>query len=320
VKDSVDNSANHPPSHPVDDPAATRHALGIRLRLLRRRAGLSGPQLAARLGWSQSKVSRIETAERHAALPDVQAWLDATTNDPATHTEVTGLAERVLAAAAGTRNLHRGTLHHPHATDLRHAIRVRHVAPWSIPPPFQPPHYTHPHPTEDQQTQRQQTQRQETGHLPPPSESLLSGTGPDYHLLITETALHWTGTHTPPDVLRHAWTRLHDAAHRPHITIQIIPAAAPRPDSALCAFTLIDRPFPHQVLTAVMDTPIAAVTFTGQQDLAIFETLWTHLHATALDQHASTAWLGRLLGRPTLSDQPASPNTILRQDRHDHAT
>jgi hypothetical protein len=93
--------------------------------------------------------------------------------------------------------------------------------------------------------------------------------------------------------------RDHRRPHHPHITIQIIPAAAPRPDQPLCAFTLIDRPPPHPRLTAVMDTPVAAVTFTGHHRLAIFEALWTHLHATALDPDTSTPWLSRLLGLAT---------------------
>jgi transcriptional regulator with XRE-family HTH domain len=285
----------------TDDPATTFRALGVRLRLLRRQAGLSGPQLAARLGWSQSKVSRIETADRHAAPTDVQAWLNATTDNSTTHTDVADLAERALAAAAGTRTLHRGTLHDPHATDLRHAVRIRHVAPWMIPPPFRPPHYVSTHPTPAEAHQAHQTE-------PPLPDA--EGTTPDYDVLITETALHWTGTHTPPDAPRQAWARLHDAARRPHITIQIVPTAAPRPDQSLCAFTLIDRPPPHQKLTAVMDTPVAAVTFTGHHDLAIFETLWTQIHATALDPDTSTAWLSRLLGYSTTSDQqPWSEST-----------
>jgi transcriptional regulator with XRE-family HTH domain len=255
----------------TDDPTATFHALGLRLRLLRRQAGLSGPQLAARLGWSQSKVSRIET-DRHAAPADVKAWLDATTDDPAVHTEVAALAERALAAAAGIRTPHRGTLHDPHATDLRHATRIRHVAPWIIQAPFRPPHYTSTHldPAE--------------GHPIEPSlsERLLElplsdteGTPPDYHLLLAETALHWIGIHSPADGPRQAWARLHAATRHPTSPSRSFPPPRPAPTNHCARSRSSTGPLPHQRLTAVMDTPVAAVTFTGHHDLAVFETLWT---------------------------------------------
>ena len=41
--------------------SAVRRALAAELRRLREHAGLSGDEVAARLGWSGSKVSRIET-------------------------------------------------------------------------------------------------------------------------------------------------------------------------------------------------------------------------------------------------------------------
>lgn len=50
-----------------------RQALGQRLRELRESKGLSGSELARRLGWSQSRVSRIETARQSLTADDVRA-------------------------------------------------------------------------------------------------------------------------------------------------------------------------------------------------------------------------------------------------------
>src|SRR6266487_3365578 len=63
----------------VGDPRSIglRRELGRRLRVVRTSAGLSGPQLAERLPFSQSKISRIEGASLWPPLADIRAWLEA---------------------------------------------------------------------------------------------------------------------------------------------------------------------------------------------------------------------------------------------------
>ncbi|MFF1909161.1 helix-turn-helix domain-containing protein [Kitasatospora sp. NPDC058218] len=53
-----------------------RIALGLRLRELRAEGGLTGRQLADRLGWPQSKVSKLETGRQTAAHDDLKAWAE----------------------------------------------------------------------------------------------------------------------------------------------------------------------------------------------------------------------------------------------------
>jgi transcriptional regulator with XRE-family HTH domain len=54
-----------------------RRQLGGELRRHREQAGVSGRQLAVRIGISQSKVSRIETGAALPTLPQVKAWASA---------------------------------------------------------------------------------------------------------------------------------------------------------------------------------------------------------------------------------------------------
>lgn len=54
-----------------------RRALAQLLRSLREDSGYSGNQLARRLGWAQSKVSRIETARQLPSASDVERWIEA---------------------------------------------------------------------------------------------------------------------------------------------------------------------------------------------------------------------------------------------------
>lgn len=58
------------------DHQRAREALGARLRELR--AGVSGRELAARPGWTQSKVSKLETGRQTATPADLAAWAEAT--------------------------------------------------------------------------------------------------------------------------------------------------------------------------------------------------------------------------------------------------
>jgi transcriptional regulator with XRE-family HTH domain len=57
-------------------PTIRHRRLGVELRRLRERAGLNGEDVADRLGWSPSKVSRIENARQSARLVDVRKLLD----------------------------------------------------------------------------------------------------------------------------------------------------------------------------------------------------------------------------------------------------
>ncbi|MEU7644975.1 helix-turn-helix domain-containing protein [Streptomyces huasconensis] len=58
-------------------PAVRRRRLGAELRALRDRAGLTSSQAAAKVGWHQSKVSRIETGRSGVKATDVRLLLDA---------------------------------------------------------------------------------------------------------------------------------------------------------------------------------------------------------------------------------------------------
>ncbi|MFC7330031.1 helix-turn-helix domain-containing protein [Marinactinospora rubrisoli] len=59
------------------DYQTARETLGARLRELRLAAGLSGRGLAELLGWSPSKISKLEHGRQTAVGGDVQAWTRA---------------------------------------------------------------------------------------------------------------------------------------------------------------------------------------------------------------------------------------------------
>ncbi|MFF0094667.1 helix-turn-helix domain-containing protein [Streptomyces canus] len=54
-----------------------RVSLGARMRELRTETGLNGKELADRLGWQRSKVSRLENGKQTPSRGDLQQWADA---------------------------------------------------------------------------------------------------------------------------------------------------------------------------------------------------------------------------------------------------
>lgn len=54
-----------------------REALGTHLRELRRSAGLNGKEFAGRLGWTPSKVSKLELGQQTPTGTDLRVWVGA---------------------------------------------------------------------------------------------------------------------------------------------------------------------------------------------------------------------------------------------------
>lgn len=72
---------------------AIRRALATELRRLREDAGLSGDRVADRLGWSASKVSRIETNRTGVKRHDLDRLLDVYRADEVTRKQLAALAD-----------------------------------------------------------------------------------------------------------------------------------------------------------------------------------------------------------------------------------
>ena len=85
--------------HPFGELSARRQELGAALRRLRKNAGLSGEDMAAALGISQSRVSRMELGQQLAAPTVVDGWARAAGASDAEREKLLGIAE---AAATET--------------------------------------------------------------------------------------------------------------------------------------------------------------------------------------------------------------------------
>jgi transcriptional regulator with XRE-family HTH domain len=93
----------------VSTPEKRRLEFGDRLRELRERAGYTGKQFAAEVGWHPSKVSKIETGKQLASDSDVLTWVRTFGALESTATELRSeLREVRLAFASWKRQLRMG--------------------------------------------------------------------------------------------------------------------------------------------------------------------------------------------------------------------
>lgn len=65
------------PISPSSSAQAAREAVAGRLKELRADAGITGPELAARCGWSHPKTYRIEAARTPPSADDIRRWCEA---------------------------------------------------------------------------------------------------------------------------------------------------------------------------------------------------------------------------------------------------
>lgn len=89
--------------HPFGELSARRQELGAALRRLRKSAGLSGEEMAAALGISQSRVSRMELGQQVAVPVVIDSWARAAGVSDAERETLLGIAEGAAAEMVSWR-------------------------------------------------------------------------------------------------------------------------------------------------------------------------------------------------------------------------
>ncbi|MGH3889767.1 MAG: helix-turn-helix domain-containing protein [Pseudonocardiaceae bacterium] len=278
-------------------PLRPRERLGRELRSLRVLAGLTGPQLAERIGVTQSRISRSERARFRVDLDVVRRWLDATNADATTRERVLALAQDAATEIAEYRTIFRGSLFNAQQALIQQeaaARRVRHFQPFQIPGPFQTPAYA-----------RVALQSGRVGDLSGLDEAVAARMergeqlrrpgAPEYHVVLTELALRYRPVAITDADRQTAWRKLRAASERPNIIVQVIPADAPMRQAPMCAFIITEfRELAEPTIVGV-ELPAVEMHFSGTDDLAAFETAWQRLADAALDPQQSRKLIAALL-------------------------
>lgn len=281
-------------------PLRPRERLGMDLRALRLRAGLSGEQLAERIGTSQSRVSRTETARFRADLDMIGRWLDATGADLETRSHLLGLADEALVEVAAYRSIFRGSLAAEQQARLGQdaaASRLRHFQPFMIPGPLHTAAYARAallaaRVADETGIDDAVAARLERG------KRLRKRGGPKYHVIVTELALRWRplgiSTTDHGECLRSLLT----AGRASGISIQVIPADAPTRRAPMCAFLLTEfRPETGEPAIVQVELPAVEMTFVGVDDVTTFDLFWHQMADAALSPTESAKFIAELAGK-----------------------
>jgi transcriptional regulator with XRE-family HTH domain len=206
-------------SHP---PTPAQERLIAVLRGLRQGARLTTYQFAEILGWSQSKVTRIENGRTQATAADVAEWAQAAGADDAIREELSQLAFAAFTESRSWRASHRAGLaarQREMAGMDKSATEIAHFQPSVIPGLLQSEGYARRVMTFGDVTSkggidaavRERMKRQ----------AILGAGGRRFDYVLTEGALRWRPG--PKSVMEEQLGHLLAAAALPSVSLSVIP-------------------------------------------------------------------------------------------------
>ncbi|MEU7094197.1 helix-turn-helix domain-containing protein [Kitasatospora aureofaciens] len=270
-----------------------RIALGQRLRELRAEGGLTGRQLADRLGWTQSKVSKLETGRQTATHDDLKAWANGVGQSDA----AAELSARLRAFESGTRSWRRQLAagHKPVqdaiAAEHEHSIVKRAWQNSVIVGVLQTADYArhifnayvglHQSPRDVDDAVRARIRRQEILYRP----------GKRYHIIMWEAALR--AQLCPPAVMAAQLDRLSGVIGLDTVSLGIVPFEAPLKLPPANGFWI------HDERLVVVEDWHAELWLDQPENVALYLRVWETLAGAAVygaDAHRVITRCRRALG------------------------
>jgi transcriptional regulator with XRE-family HTH domain len=250
------------------------------LHRLRDLSGLSGRELARRMGTSQSKVSRIESGTAIPSLPEVTAWASAIGASTGVHDSLVALAEAAYAEAQSWRDALR---RRPHAQAEIRALEsrsrlLRTFQPSVVPGMLQTAEYA----------------RRVFSFLPATlAESdipaavagrldrqlALYETDRNFSFLITEGALRWRPG--PPELMVAQLDRIASVSTLDNVWVGVIPFGVQAVTMLTHTFVIYDG-WDEQDTLVEVDTIHAQLLVKRPGDVALYRQRWERLTQMAI--------------------------------------
>jgi transcriptional regulator with XRE-family HTH domain len=250
-----------------------RHPLGARLRALREAAGVRQTDLAARLGITQGRISRLEMETAVPTTDLIARYLDALSVSEGVRQDILDRLVEQRAEVATWRRLHRAGLreHQRRYAEQERAAKV--VRNWSdrvIPGLLQTPDYIRamcavwdvPGLTDVEGIVDGRLERQ----------GVLHDRSKRFAFLISEVVLRTTDV--PPEVMQDQLDAILVASLMSHVELAVIPAAAMVPAST--DFRILDEQ------AVVIDLDTREVRITEPDEIARYLDVFDRLRARAL--------------------------------------
>ncbi|MFJ4091867.1 helix-turn-helix domain-containing protein [Kitasatospora sp. NPDC089913] len=253
-----------------------RLCLGVRLRELRTEAGVNGRDLAARLGWPASKVSKLENGRQTATPADLRAWALAV-GRPESEGELKGRLQGLESRYRTWKRLLAGGHRARQEVGVRHSRETTVTTgyePGIVPGLFQIPEYArhvlthagelHGSLRDIDEGVRARMRRQEALHRP----------GKRFRFLMAEAALYVRIC--PPDVLAAQLDRLVGLLGLPSVELGIVPLGAPVTVVPKHGFWIFDDRL------AIVETWSTEMWLDDRSEIDLYRKVWAKLHAAAV--------------------------------------
>ena len=245
-----------------------REALGARLRELRTEAALSGRQLAGRLEWPHSKISKLETGRQTATEADIAGWAEQTGRPDLTDSltaELRGLETQYQSWQRRLATGHRRAQREARAEEEAATV-VRAYEPVVVPGMLQTPDYArhviasgadlHQSPKDVEDAVRERMRRQD----------LLYERGRSFQFIIWEGALR--AMVCPREAMASQLDRLTGMIGLDTVTLGIIPFSAALPLSLRHGFWIHDEAY------VTVETINAGMWLDDAADVALYLRAW----------------------------------------------
>ena len=259
-------------------PSPSQQRLLSILRGLREGAGLTTYQLAERLGWSQSRVTRIENGIIQASADDADAWAEATGADSGTREDLSALAYSAWNEVRSWRVSHRGGLaaRQREMGQLEHrATEIRQFQPEAIPGLLQSESYARRALAFADVTDKGGVDSAAKTRIK--RQAILREPGRTFDFTLAEGALRWRPV--PRDLMEEQLGHLLAAAALPAVSLSVIPFDREAAQAYQNAFTIFRIPDAPTVLVEFFHGETFPSTAT---EVSLYERLFATLRDSAL--------------------------------------
>jgi transcriptional regulator with XRE-family HTH domain len=260
------------------------------VRTLRRSAGLTGVELARRVGISQSRISRIETGHLIPQADEVDRFATALNVDASTREQLHDQARAARSSMRSWRTLHAHGFPKHQRTIARWeqaATQIRMFQPNIIPGLLQTAEYAR-HAIELSTTDQDIASAVAARMA---RQAMLYERGKSFEFLMTEGALRWRIV--PTDVHVGQLHHLASLATLANVSLGVIPWHAQVTAHQTTMFCLFDD------ASAYVELLNGEVTTEDRQDVAQYTAVWSALSQAAMTGEDAIAELHRIANELT---------------------
>ncbi|GAA3423222.1 helix-turn-helix transcriptional regulator [Streptosporangium nondiastaticum] len=267
----------------MEDRRDRLRALGELLRRLRKDAGLTGKELAARAGVAQPTISRIETGRLLPVPETVERLVVALGLDEAGRTELDALLARLRDEVSRLRGGLVGR-EAANAARLRSSRRVVVFSSAMVPALLQTAEYARLALMVGREMDEEDTAKAAAVRVD--AQAVLFDSGREFSFVLTEGAVRtWPGS---PALMAAQLDRLVQVATLPHVRLGLVPWSVQAPAFPLHGFTVYDG------AVSVVESLTGDLTLTESGELSIHEETFEAFAAAAVYGEELRDLLGRI--------------------------